>query len=313
MGLLFASLPNPFYDRLARFTLGLASCSFETSLLDARNPRDVLVMGAVNSQNTIRWLIHETTGWKRAETARVELMRKLITVQDDERRKLARDLHDNVGQLLTGMSLALGAVEKDAALSKNTVRALALVREAAAELRQVVHDICHGLRAGLLEEVGLYAALKQLVAEWGIREPTIAVAFLGESLLDARLPREVSAIAYALVQEALTNVFRHAAARRTCVLGELASNFLTITIQDDGRGFDAGLAAHQSGLGRLGLVGMRERVALVGGTLNIDTAPGEGTNVVAEIPVPDPETMFDESDSSAAEDAVEEAETVKTS
>jgi signal transduction histidine kinase len=288
LGLLFAgSVPNSFYNRLAQFNHGMDSCSFESKLnFPHSGPRDVLVIGILHTLMTIRWVIHDTTAWKQAEAARTFLLRQLITTQSTERRRLSRDLHDNVGQLLTGLTFALGAVERDTALSENGREALALAQNAANELRRAIHDITHGLRSSLLEENSLGAALQQLITEWKAREPAIGLRLRAETIEEFRLPREVESNVFSIVQEALTNVYRHAKAHNISVVVERGDQCLIAMIKDDGVGFDAELAAHQSGLGRLGLVGMRERAALVGGDLEIYTKSGNGTVVSASIPVP---------------------------
>lgn len=138
------------------------------------------------------------------------------------------------------------------------------------------------MRSAFLDGVGL----QQLISECQSHEPAISVDFLAETLVEDSLPRDVETIVYSIIQEALTNVYRHAHARHITLTVERDGDVLTLIVSDDGEGFDTDIAEHQTGLGRLGLVGMRERAALVGGSLNIDSAPGEGTMVTARVPVP---------------------------
>ena len=289
LGFLMGGLPNPFYERLVRLATGVVdSCSFEARIADAFSPaRHLLVIGVLNSPATIRWVIRDTTAWKQAEAARVDLVRKLISVQEEERRKFARDLHDNVGQLLTGLTLALDVVAKAQSLTPEQQRALALAQRIAGEMKQTIHDIAHGLRSTLLERVGLHTSLLQLIADWQAHDSSAELELEADTIENARLPRDVESIVYALVQEGLTNVHRHARAKHVQVQVTRESDHIIIKISDDGVGFDVNLAAHQTGLGRLGLVGMRERAELVGGTLNISTAPGKGTIVTTWIPIPE--------------------------
>jgi signal transduction histidine kinase len=288
LGLLLRSeSPSPFYHYLGRLAQGSGGpFTFETRLISLPGQqRHILVMGMSDPPSMIRWVLHDTTLWRQAESARVVLLRKLITVQEEERRKLSRDLHDNIGQLLTGLTLALGGLEQ-APLEPKYQRALALAQRVATELRQVVHDISHGLRSSLLDESGLHAALQQLTSEWELNDAAVKLKFEAEDVDGVRLPREVEAIVFSLVQEALTNVYRHARARRALVRIQRTPAELVVLVQDNGIGFDPLFVAHQSGLGRLGLVGMRERAELLGGTLKVESIQGRGTTLTARIPIP---------------------------
>src|SRR5439155_1037642 len=135
-----------------------------------------------------RWVILDTTPWKEAESARVNLLRQLITAQTNERRQLSRDLHDNIGQLLTGLTLALGAVERGSTLSANAGDALALAQTVVAELRAAIHGIAHGLRVSLLDEASLGPALQQLTSDWKTRDPKVAIQCQTDNIDETRLP-----------------------------------------------------------------------------------------------------------------------------
>ena len=136
-----------------------------------------------------------------------------------------------------------------------------------------------------LDTVGLHAALGQLVADWSTRQAQIAVNLRSDDVATARPPREVETAIYRVVQEALTNVFRHAAARNVHVSVDWEDEIITAAVKDDGRGFEPQALADPATGKRLGLVGMRERTALVGGILEIQSRPGEGTIITARFPV----------------------------
>ncbi|HEY1189243.1 MAG TPA: chemotaxis protein CheB [Gemmata sp.] len=211
---------------------------------------------------------------------RRHMARRLATAQEDERRRVARDLHDSVGQLLTGLSLAVRAAETSGDLSGPTAARLAEAQRLMNDLGKEVHGLALRLRPTSLDDIGLEAALGQLVAEWSSRTGTRADLH-ASGFGPGRLPPEAETTVYRIVQEALTNVAKHAAARAVSVVVARPAGFVSVVIEDDGTGFDPEAVPN----GRLGLLGMRERVELVGGTIDIDTTPGQGTTVAVQIPV----------------------------
>jgi signal transduction histidine kinase/GAF domain-containing protein len=212
-------------------------------------------------------------------TARVDLLARLDRAQEDERHRLARDLHDQIGQDLTAIGLLLKAAQEDTVASVVHAR----VSEAQAIVGRIgrdVHTLAVRLRPTALDDLGLSAALGQLAADWSSRTG-IAVDLQLDSCSSARLPAAVENAIYRVVQEALTNVAKHAAAGRTSVTLAGHDGVAIVMIEDDGGGFDPSRVLTD----RLGVRGMRERVALVGGTLDIDSEPGMGTTVIARVPV----------------------------
>ncbi len=206
--------------------------------------------------------------------------RRLATVQEDERRRVARDLHDSVGQLLAGLSLAFKAVTSAGDLPPASAIRLAEAQRVADALGKEVHGLAVRLRPTSLDDIGLEAALGQLVAEWS--ERTGVRADLHAAGLGAgRLAPEIETTLYRVVQEALTNVAKHARATNVSVVVTRPDGYATATIEDDGVGFDPDAVPK----GRLGLLGMRERVALVGGEMDVESAPGSGTTVGVRVPV----------------------------
>jgi signal transduction histidine kinase len=206
-----------------------------------------------------------------------DALRRVVEAQELERRRLARELHDETGQALT--SVLLGLKGCDEAKSLDDVRAVsAHVRELVVQTLQDVRRLAVELRPKALDDFGLVAALERLTA--GFAEQTGVAVELESRLADARLPSEVETALYRIVQEALTNVVKHAQAEHVSIVLMPKDSSVAAVIEDDGRGF----SPDGDGEG-LGLVGMRERVALVEGRLEIESAEGAGTTIVVEVPI----------------------------
>jgi PAS domain S-box-containing protein len=199
------------------------------------------------------------------------LSHRLLTVQEEERRNLARELHDEIGQLLTGLNFQLAS-----ATGTPGLQALEDAKQTVSALTEQVRQLSMDLRPAVLDHYGLIAALEWHIARY--QQQTGIQVTLHHEGLEQRLAPEVEITAYRVVQEALTNVARHA--RSESVTAHLlADDTLTIVVRDDGQGFDLGQVSITRGLG-----GMRERVALLGGTLEIESTPGKGTSIMAELP-----------------------------
>ena len=220
---------------------------------------------------------------KAKEQMRLHLLEKVITAQEDERKRVARELHDETGQSLTSLIVSLKALESMTNLPE--------LREKAAELRALggeilrdVHDLAFQLRPSLLDSLGLAAAVQRLGEDYaeklGIHIDCHAVGFEGR-----RLPPGTETALYRIVQEALTNVAKHAEAKNVSVILREGEASVLAIVEDDGKGFPVaevmGSAAKDK---RLGLFGMEERAALVAGKLTIESTPGEGTTVFVEVP-----------------------------
>ncbi len=212
---------------------------------------------------------------------RRDLTRRLGTAQEDERRRVARDLHDSLGQLQAGLGLAVAAARGTPGLPAAAGERLDEVKRMADELGRETHALAVRLRPTSLDDLGLEPALRQLVADWFGRTG-IGVEFDTAGVGDSRLPADVETAVYRVVQEALTNVAKHAGATAVSVVVTRPDGFVSVVVEDDGRGFDPAAVPK----GRLGLLGMRERVELVGGTIDVDSAPGAGTTVAVQIPIP---------------------------
>ena len=231
-------------------------------------------------------LAHFREELRRREEIRTRLLEQVMTAQEEERRRIARELHDETGQALTSLAVGLSML-KD-------VQQLSVARERAAELRALaahtldeVHNLSRGLRPSVLDDLGLLPAVERLLKEYevnhGIAGDLHAAGFDGQ-----RLQATVEIAVYRIVQEALTNTAKHARAGTVSVLLEHQGDMIRVIVEDDGRGFDPGEALSGDHAERgLGLHGMRERAALLGGTLSVESGPGQGTTVFARIPLSD--------------------------
>ncbi len=211
-------------------------------------------------------------------TERQSFARKLVEVQEAERRFIARELHDEIGQLLTGLkiSLEVAAQLPADALPARCVETRARVDELLAKVRGLSLD----LRPQMLDELGLLPALELLFDRF-TAQTQVAVNFKHVSL-DQRLAPEVETAAYRVVQESLTNVARHAQVKKADVRLWMNDGALGIQVEDEGAGFDI---ETRKAAGSCGLSGMRERLVLLGGNLRIESSPGEGTCLIASLPV----------------------------
>jgi signal transduction histidine kinase len=204
-------------------------------------------------------------------------VQRIVGGQEQERRRLSRELHDETGQALTSILLGLKALEETAGTERFPA-ALAELREQVVATLQDVRRLAVELRPKALDDFGLVPALERLVGTFA--EQTGIETHLESRLQEARLASEIETVLYRVVQEALTNVVKHARAEHVSVLLHAKPGRVAVVIEDDGRGFAADTL---SGDG-IGLVGMRERIALVGGRLELETSEGRGTTIVVEVP-----------------------------
>ncbi len=208
-----------------------------------------------------------------------DALRRVVTAQELERRRLARELHDETGQALTSILLGLKAAE-DAGDRKEMQEALVSLRELVVETLHDVRRLAVELRPRALDDFGLVPALERLTDTFA-EQTGIAVTFTHD-LEPERLPGEVETALYRIVQEALTNVVKHAGAATIEVALTERAGLVTARITDDGRGFDSSSDRDDDGIG---LVGMRERLGLIDGELRVESQPDGGTTIVAEVPV----------------------------
>jgi two-component system CheB/CheR fusion protein len=217
-----------------------------------------------------------------AEDARAEVMRRLVTAQEEERRRISRELHDQLGQELSALRLGLATLAGKPGADHAAV--VARLQEIAAKLDEDVDRLALSLRPSALDDLGLQAAVQQHVEEWSEQYGIAAeTQFVGSD--ESLLPGDVEIVIYRVVQEALTNVAKHANAQHVSVILERREDQVHVIVEDDGRGSDVDITDRTVDRRQLGLIGMRERVALVGGTLTIESEVGLGTTVFARIPL----------------------------
>jgi signal transduction histidine kinase len=207
-----------------------------------------------------------------------DALRRVVEAQELERRRLARELHDETGQALTSILLGLKAFEET--LERDESRAAATeLRELVVATLQDVRRLAVELRPKALDDFGLVPALERLTQTFA--EQTGISVDLETALPDERLPSDVETALYRIVQESLTNVVKHARAQSVSILLRRRGGAIAVVIEDDGRGFDpAGVRD-----GGFGLTGMRERLALLGGRLDVESSEGGGTTLALEVPL----------------------------
>ena len=205
-------------------------------------------------------------------------LRRVVAGQEVERRRLARELHDETGQALTSILLGLRAVD-EADKKEGITSAVADLRELVVATLQDVRRLAVQLRPKALDDFGLVPALERLVQTFS--ESSGISVELEARLGDERMPDDVETTVYRIVQEALTNVVKHAEATSVSILLVRRDASITVVVEDNGRGFDTHAVSSDS----LGLEGMRERVELHEGRLTVETAPGSGTTIRIEVPL----------------------------
>ncbi len=208
------------------------------------------------------------------------LSHRLLEVQEAERAHLSRELHDESGQVLSALMVNLGLLERDAG-SPELVRAhLAGLSRIGTEVLNNLHALAIKLRPASLDHLGLVTALEQYIQEFN-RQYNLNVQFETVGIEAVRLPVDIETALFRVVQESLTNVALHARATRVDVLLNRRNGCLVLTVEDNGVGFNLSQPGNEN---RLGLFGMRERVEMLGGKLIVESAPGKGTMISAEVP-----------------------------
>jgi two-component system sensor histidine kinase UhpB len=210
-----------------------------------------------------------------------EMSSRILTAQEEERKRIARELHDDTAQAITSILVRLRLLERsteDAAVLKNVEELRELTSGALDSVRRMAMD----LRPASLDDLGLLPAIHSYVEQFS-HGTSIAVSVEAEGL-QRRLPCDVELVLYRVFQEALTNVSKHASATTALVQVKRKGNEVTLVIEDDGDGFDPGQPSLTEGSG-LGLFGMRERLTLVGGVAEVASAKGKGTRISARVPL----------------------------
>jgi PAS domain S-box-containing protein len=262
--------------RVGDHVIGVANV--ESTQPDAYTESDQRLLETVAAQIAVaiqnaRLLEEARTGRERLQL----LSQQLLAAQETERRHIARELHDEVGQAFTALKLNLQSLERApaaAGLGPPIHESLGIVEHAIQQVRNLSVE----LRPSLLDDLGLIPALRWHLDRYTQRAGT-AVHFTADPAT-GRPPPEIETVCFRVTQEALTNVMRHAQARQVWVDLRQSSDELRLTIRDDGRGFDARAARERAARGgSFGLLGMEERVLLIGGKIEIDSGPGQGTEI----------------------------------
>jgi signal transduction histidine kinase len=216
---------------------------------------------------------------RREAQERVLLARRLVDAEEQERRRIARDLHDDIGQRLTALKLNLQLQRGLQPAAAPPDPCVSIVDDLLRDVRTLSRD----LRPALLDEVGLLPAVRALVeTQQGAFDVAIDIE---TELIGLRLPPEVEIACYRALQEALANVVRHARATRITLTAATDAEVLEIALADDGWGFDPGHVASRAAGQHLGLVSMRERMTMIGGRCDVESAPGRGTTVRLSLPL----------------------------
>ncbi|MHB1130876.1 MAG: PAS domain-containing sensor histidine kinase [Chloroflexota bacterium] len=226
---------------------------------------------------------------RRKEETISAFLRKYIEAQEDERKRIARELHDETAQSLTALAMAIETAARKPAETAAEVREyLQPAREMTERVSQELARIMRDLRPSLLDDLGLQAALgwyaENRLKPAGIR---VALETVGR---ERRLAPELETALFRVAQEAMSNVVRHAEAENVSVLVDFGGRCVGVDVEDDGRGFDVEAALARDADGKseapFGLIGMRERVEMLGGTLTIESRPGQGTTIRMRVPTP---------------------------
>jgi signal transduction histidine kinase len=212
-----------------------------------------------------------------------QLSRQILSAQEEERKRISRELHDVIAQTLTGINVQLAALVKGAAINtKSLARNIARTQQLVEKSVDTVHDFARELRPAVLDDLGLIPALHSYVKTFSKRThlQIRLKAFAGVEQLDIAK----RTVLFRVAQEALTNVARHARARQVDVNILNLADRIGMNIKDDGKSFSVERQLHAQNGKRLGLLGMRERVEMVGGTFGVESAPGQGTTIQVAVP-----------------------------
>lgn len=231
--------------------------------------------------STNEMLTREIAERERADQARRELLRQLVTAESQERARLSRDLHDSVGQVVTALLLGLKALQREPG---GPPAGVADLERLAGQIAREIHHVAAALRPPALDRLGLRRALEAHLEEWAERYG-VACDYQAVNMDDQRFEPQVEATLFRAVQEGLTNVARHAGARTVTLVLERRPGTVGVILEDDGAGFDVDEGMEAAARARrMGLAGLRERVELLGGTLQVESAPGSGTTLFVRLP-----------------------------
>ncbi len=228
-------------------------------------------------------LAGEITEREAAEQRAHALLREVVTAQEKERSRIARDLHDELGQQMTSLRLHLAEVGRDLTDPEKTRSELATLEQQADAIDDQISMLAWQIRPSNLEEIGLVVALERYINEWS-RNFSIGAEFVATPAAVPPLLPEIEINLYRITQEALNNIAKYSKATDVAVLLTVNSREVNIVVEDNGVGFDPAVAASSNGHGGLGIRGMQERAELLGGSFEVESCPGEGTRLYTRIP-----------------------------
>ena len=259
----------------------------ERELREHREKLELLIAGrTVEFAEAHEILLEQMDVLRRAEEERVALLQRVVTVQEDERRRIARDMHDSLGQQLTALRLKLASLKTDLCRNGVVDNAIERLQDLGKWLDAEVNFLVWELRPTALDDLGLAAAIENYIHEWS-RHSSIAAEFHAGRLGRTRLDGNMEIHLYRIAQEALNNAAKHSGARNVNILLERRIDQVVLVVEDDGAGFDLEeVRSSQRSSGGLGLKGMWERAAIIGGKVEIESSPGKGTTIFVRVPVP---------------------------
>jgi signal transduction histidine kinase len=250
----------------------------------ARQLEGLVQKRTVKLVQTNQQLRSEMRERERAEAAREALRRELLNAQEDERRRIARELHDQMGQNLTALNLGLKSL-RDSDPSATNLSRVRPLQELAAQTARDLHRVALELRPAALDDLGLVKAVRTLVEAWAER-CRIEADLATEAYDPAGVSSEIETTLYRIIQEALNNVAKHSGASRISLVLRRTADQAQAIIEDNGRGFETTRALERpDGHGRLGLVGIQERLAGMNGSLHLESAPGQGATLIVRVPI----------------------------
>lgn len=220
---------------------------------------------------------------KRNEQIRQELLNKVITAQEDERRRISRELHDETSQSLTSLIIGLKMLEAKVDIDGKQFQEVSALKNLASTTLKEVHRLAVELRPSVLDDMGLIPAIERFVNHF-IHNYYIDVDFHFLNKMNYRLPGGVETALYRIVQEGLTNIAKYAQAQNVSVLLDIQDEWVKLIVEDDGLGFNVD-KVEQSEDVHLGLVGMKERTLLLGGEFTIESSSEQGTAIFVRIPL----------------------------
>jgi signal transduction histidine kinase len=270
-------------DRLSRgfetMRVALSASMAEVTQANAELERRVAVR--------TRELERLTVQLRDRDARRAELVKKLLSAQEDERRRIARELHDETCQTVAALAVGLDTVRQAGSPDEASAK-LEDARALASRTLDGLHRVIFDLRPSVLDDLGLAAAVRWWIARH--LTPAGITAHVEVENLEDRLPPTIEIPVFRVVQEALTNVLRHSGAKALLVQMSRERGLLSVDVEDDGRGFSPSDVAKPSESGQgLGLLGMRERIEILGGSLTLDSTPGAGTHLSFTVPIPEQE------------------------